>query len=144
MRRRKIDLEMMKDDITLYLLKNDNNPHEAWNNFIKDNLMNHSAMPYYIKGIKDFIKVSKDIESKSIIEEKERTDKQQYKILKDGVINSIQSVDKDYAKILWNDYRKVVNENEKITLFEIVSMILEKEYYIDSKHINFCLKYNLV
>ncbi|MFB5759077.1 hypothetical protein [Paenibacillus medicaginis] len=60
-RRTKKEMELMKGDATYYLLQTILDPHKAWDMFIKYHLENSEQIPYYIKGIKDFITVSEQL-----------------------------------------------------------------------------------
>ncbi|HBY20011.1 MAG TPA: hypothetical protein DEG71_03215 [Clostridiales bacterium] len=59
-RRDKYDMEQMRDTVNSYLLINNNNPHAAYNGYIKDHLLSGKLLPHYVNGLKDFIAVSKD------------------------------------------------------------------------------------
>ena len=57
-RRTKEELHSMQLVVSYYLNRNGNDPHESYNQLIKDYLMSGRAIPNYIKGIKDFISLS--------------------------------------------------------------------------------------
>ena len=56
MRRTKKELEQMESDVRYYLSYNNYNAHKAYDNYIKDYLLSGKNLPYYINGIKDFLK----------------------------------------------------------------------------------------
>ena len=60
-RRNKREMELMKNDVTFYLLENKLDPHKAHEAMIKEYLESGQPIPYYIKGIKDFIKISQQL-----------------------------------------------------------------------------------
>ena len=57
-RRDKHDMEQMRDTVNSYLLLNNNNPHAAYNEYIKNHLLSGKLLPHYVNGLKDFIAVS--------------------------------------------------------------------------------------
>jgi len=61
-RRTKSDMQKAANTSRLFLLS-DNNPHTAYEQYIKDHLLSGNPFPYYIAGIKDFITASKLLKS---------------------------------------------------------------------------------
>jgi len=74
-RRDKHDMEQMRDTVNSYLLINNNNPHAAYNGYIKDHLLSGKVLPYYVNGIKDFIAVSKDNKNNTYLQTVKRIEK---------------------------------------------------------------------
>lgn len=71
-RRNKDNMEQMKDLVSYYLTFSNNDPHKAYDEYIKEHLLSGKQLPYFIKGLEDFIKVAKQKEvEKQIKEEKE-------------------------------------------------------------------------
>jgi len=59
-RRTKEQLNQASRLIKLYLSDTQNDPHNAWDEYIKFYLVSGQSLPTFINGIKDFIKVSKE------------------------------------------------------------------------------------
>ena len=64
--RSKTELIKAENMIKDFLNKNNNNPEEAWDAYVKYHLKARISFPCYIRGIKDFIKVSRKIERSAI------------------------------------------------------------------------------
>ncbi|MDQ0255551.1 hypothetical protein J2S74_002933 [Evansella vedderi] len=62
-RRTKNDIEKMREICTEYLNKNNNEPHAAYEDMIKEHLISVKSIPSCIRGVKDFIKVSKELKA---------------------------------------------------------------------------------
>lgn len=60
--RSKKKLENAEQIIGEFLERNNNNPQEAWDSYIAHYLRNRIPFPNNIKGIKDFVRLSKKIE----------------------------------------------------------------------------------
>lgn len=144
MKRRKTEMKWIKEDVTPFLLRNDNNPHKSWDEYIKNNLMGEKLTPYYIKGLKDFINVSKEIEIENLLENKKRFEKEEYINLKNQIIKAIKNIKSKDAHKIWNEYKTICSQREKLILSDLCSMIMCNKYYLNDEHINLCLKYKLV
>lgn len=67
--RSKTKLEEAEIIIKSFLEKNNNDPEEAWDDYIKFYLRGRAGFPSNIKGIKDFKRVAKRIKEHEQIEE---------------------------------------------------------------------------
>lgn len=127
-RRTKLEMVQMENRVTHWLLNNDNNPHKAWDSFIKYHLESKSIIPHYIKGIEDFNKVSKMLND----EIKQNKAEQQ---LKQTKINSVEQVkeklftmSKEDFKPIYHAYKDIVSESHKLNLVNIYMMIAHNDY----------------
>lgn len=71
-RRTKEGKTQMEFLVKSYLLRANNDPHEAYNEFIKCHLMSSRRLPDYIKGLKDFVDVAKAVEYQAFVERAHR------------------------------------------------------------------------
>lgn len=133
-RRTKLEMEKMRNLCTAYLLETKLDPHKAYELYIKEYLENGMELEYYIKGIKDFIKVSQELAAKLKYEkamkkaDKERHEKQQ--TIKDYIL----SLTKEEIRDIYKKYKNKVSHTEKLELVNLVNFI----YYGDmqEKYIN--------
>lgn len=119
MRRNKDEMEQMRGVVNSYLLANNNDPQKAYNDYIKYFLCNNISLPYYIKGLKDFIKLSEDKKHNEYIllneikKEKElNIVKEEYKI---GFKNFLNNMPINEIKSLWKNNKTNMTEHEKST-----------------------------
>ena len=93
MKRSKEQLEQAKEIIIGYLQESNNNPHEAYDNYIKYYLASGSTFPECIQGIKDFIKYSKpeteQVKTKKQYNRKQNTDTE-YKMTMDDIVTELK------------------------------------------------------
>ena len=85
-RRSKEDMDNMRNLVEYYLIINNNDPHKAYNCYIKEYLLNGNKLPYYINGLNDFNKVSKEIIGKNKIKEEKLKKEKSIEIAKDFLI----------------------------------------------------------
>jgi hypothetical protein len=140
MRRNKLQMKWMREEVTEYLLKTNNDPHAAWDLFVKKHLQAGIEIPEWIHGKKDFVKVSKELEQigfiNSEMEQKETQRKQ--------AINALKSMTEKEIKALWN-FRDQVTPNEKLTLVDLIHLAYAKDWkYIENKHLDLLIKYNMI
>ena len=131
-RRNNQDMEQMRDTVNSYLLLNNNNPHTAWNEYIKDHLLAGKIMPYYIKGLKDFITVSKDNKNNTYLQAVERIEtKRNIDQEKQEIIDNITE---DYYKdVILPVYKKLDEKKYQNTRMAIVGLW----YAINQKDIKY-------
>jgi hypothetical protein len=67
MKRNAKEIEQAQEIVSEYLQETNNNPHEAYNKYIKYYLESGKSLPTFIEGIKDFIRWSKPEQNKSKI-----------------------------------------------------------------------------
>ena len=134
-RRTKAELEAASRLIKLYLSDTDNNPHKAWDEYIKFYLVSGQQLPGYIKGIKDFIKVSKEYQKEYEYKQQLEQRKQENKNLEQDYIEKIKGLSKegDYQKTKEGDYQKTkegysrATGNSKLALCSLMHYLHNKE-----------------
>lgn len=138
-RRTKREMEYMNSFVRLYLLSTNNNPHKAHEAMIKEHLETAQMIPYYITGVKDFIKVSQELavelNRKDQMAKKDRERHQE----KESVKNYIMSLGKEEIKTIYKQYKNEVTQSEKLILHDLYMMIFSddlQEKYIDQAAIN--------
>lgn len=138
-RRTKQDMNLMESEVRYYLLQTNNNPHLAHEKMIKEHLENAQPIPYYIKGVKDFIKVSQQLAIElNRKEQMNKKDKERYE-QKETIINYILSLSLDEIKTIYKTYKDNVTHSDKLNLHEVYMMIHSNdlhEKYIDQSIIN--------
>lgn len=123
-RRTKQDMLQAAELCQSYLLETNNNPHKAYDQYIKDNLLRGQLFPHYISGIKDFIKASKqlEIDLKQIRLEREREEK------------SKNTMEENLERIKTLDRQKVMEEfktaegNRKLNLCTLATMLHYQDF----------------
>jgi hypothetical protein len=141
MRRNKLQMKWMREEVTEYLLKTNNDPHVAWDLFVKRHLQAGIEIPEWIHGKKDFVKVSKELEQlgfvKSEMEQKEEKRKQ--------VMNILKQMSAKEARKLWSKFRNQLTKNEELTLVDLIMLIEFNEWHcIEDKHLDIIIKYNML
>lgn len=138
-RRTKRELEQMENEITSYLLQNKLDPHKAHEAMIKEYLESHQPIPYYIKGVKDFIKVSQKLAVKlNRKEQMKKTDRERAE-QQDEIKEYIMSISKEEAKKIYRQYKDKVTHQEKIILIDVYICKNGNDFlksYIDQPMIN--------
>jgi hypothetical protein len=140
MRRNKLQMKWMREEVTEYLLKTNNDPHAAWDLFVKRHLQAGIEIPEWIHDKKDFVKVSKELEQigfiKSEIEQRETQRKQ--------AMDALKSMTEKEIKALWR-FRDQVTPNEKLMLVDLIHLAYAKDWkYIENKHLDLIIKYNIL
>ena len=100
-RRTKQQFEAASRLIKLYLADTQNNPHQAYNEYIKFYLVSGQKLPGYVKGLKDFVKVSKEFQKEYEYNQQVEQRKQDNKNLELDYIEKIKGLSKeqDYIKV---------------------------------------------
>jgi len=135
-RRTKMEMLWMKKEVRKWLIRHGNNPHKAWDAYVAHHLKNNLVMDYYIKGLKDFVNVSNELtgQMEKAKRKKEYRAKMQHR--KARMINELKKLSKDDAVRLWKTNKDKFNSTDKLTLADIVSMIIAQDYNIDQRHLN--------
>jgi len=123
-RRTKQDMQQAAELCQSYLLATNNNPHKAYDQYIKDNLLKGQLFPHYINGIKDFIKASKqmEVDLKEIRQEREQIEK------------SKNTMEENLERIKTLDRQKVMEEfkkaegNRKLNLCTLATMLHFRDF----------------
>ncbi|MED1125550.1 hypothetical protein [Bacillus atrophaeus] len=138
-RRTKKEMEYMKDDVRYYLLINNNNPHKAYDNMVKDHLKSGEIIPYYIKGIKDFNSVFAELAIElNRKDQMKKRDKERFEKT-ESVKNFILNLTLDEIKNIYKSYKDKVSKNDKLNIHGVYMMIFNadvQERYIDKSTIN--------
>lgn len=138
-RRTKREMELMNGDVRYYLLQTNNDYHKAHELMIKEYLESHQPIPYYIKGVKDFIKVSQELALElNRKEQMAKRDKEQYD-RKQEIINYIMSLSTNEMKAIYKEYKDIVRNSDKLVLHMVYMAIYNndlKEKDIDQHTIN--------
>ena len=126
-RRTKAELEAASRLIKLYLADTKNNPHNAYNEYIKFYLLSGQQLPGYIKGLKDFCKISKEYQKEYEYRQQLEQRKQDNKVLELDYIEKIKGLSKeqDYIKIK-NVYNKAQANTGKHALCELMLLLHRK------------------
>lgn len=133
-RRSKRDMELMKLDVRYYLLQTNNNYHKAYDLFVKDYLTRGKMLPYYIKGIKDFLNESQvSALELNRIDQMNKRDKA-IQLDKNKIIDNIMSLSIDDIKHIYRTYKDDVSSSDKLVLHDMYMMIYSNE--LDVKHIS--------
>ena len=133
-RRNKRDMELMKLDVRYYLLQTNNNYRQAYDMFVKDYLTRGEMLPYYIKGMKDFLN-----ESQVLALELNRMDQmnkrdREIQLDKNNMIDYIMNISIDEMKAIYKAYKDDVSKSDKLILHDMYMMIYSNE--LDEKHIS--------
>lgn len=123
-RRTKIEIEWMKQEVMEYLLKTNNDPHKAWDLYIKHHLENNILMPHYIKGIKDFLLVAEEIKEenqKQVYEEKKKLE------LKDYQEQLSKITIEKYKNELYPIFKTMSNK-EKQSMVHLWSCVITRDF----------------
>jgi len=122
-RRTKQDMAKAANTCRLYLLS-DNNPHHAYDQYIKDHLLSGRSFPYYIQGIKDFITASKLLESDimAIKAERERSKNQGNE--KQTELEKIKSLSIEQVLKAY----KQAEGNQKLELCSLSMMVYRQDF----------------
>lgn len=120
-RRTKNELEKMESLVRLYLDDTNNDPHIAWDEYVKYNMISNNKFPDYIKGIKDFIKVSEKYHAEFEYKKRLEVKKQENKKLEKNYEEIIKNLNKenDYPRIR-EAYYNPDNKNYKLPLCELM------------------------
>jgi len=139
-RRDKHDMELMRDTVNSYLLINGNNPHAAYNGYIKDHLLSGKVLPYYVNGIKDFIAVSKDNKNNTYLQTMEQIEtKRNINQEKQELLDSL--TEEDYKSKIMPIFKKLDVKEYQNTRMAIVGLwyaIVEKSIqYINNSELGY-------
>lgn len=142
-RRTKKEMSRMREEVKSWLLKNGNDPHKAWDAYVAHHLKNNLIMDYYVKGLKDFVRVSSELSEQMEKDKIKKEHKEKTKQEKERLTNELKKLPKKEAVALWKENKDKLNNSEKIMLSDIVIMILEEDYNIEQRHVNLLKKIGL-
>jgi hypothetical protein len=126
-RRTKREMELMKNDVRYYLLQTNLNAHAAHEMMIKECLTSGNPIPYYIKGVNDFIKVSQELALElNRKEQMRKADKARYEA-KETIINYILNLTVEEAKSIYKEYKDIVSHTDKLNLVTVCNCLFTGE-----------------
>lgn len=141
MRRNKLQMKWMREDVTEYLLKTNNDPHAAWDLFVKRHLQAGIEIPEWIHGKKDFVKVSKELEQLGFV----KSEMEQKEIQRKQVLNALKQMPAKEVYALWSKFKNQLTKNEELTLVDLINLVHANEWkYIENKHLDLLIKYNMI
>ncbi|KOS61457.1 hypothetical protein FJQ98_16570 [Lysinibacillus agricola] len=119
-RRTKEEMFRMKNDVTYYLLQTKLDPHSAHELMIKERLENGQMIPYYIKGVKDFISTSHDLALELNREELMRKkDKEKFK-QKQDIVDYVLKLSLQDIKQIYNERKNKLPKHEFLELHSLL------------------------
>ena len=133
-RRNKEEIQQMRELVNSYLLSNGNDPHKAYDDYIKYFLTNNIMLPYYVKGLEDFVNLSKDKKHNDLLlmqavkEEKELEEARNENKIK--FENLLINLTFEEVKKIWNNKKEVINSNEKQSLTYLYISKAQNEFDI--------------
>lgn len=122
-RRTKSDLQKVASICRLYLIQ-ENDPHKAWDQYIKDHMEQNKLIPTYITGIRDFIKASKILEHDIQVIKKDKEQQEIHKINKENDMDTIKKLD---INLVMQAYRNAEGDR-KLELCNIANMVNLKDF----------------
>jgi Cu/Ag efflux pump CusA len=138
-RRTKREMELMNHEAKCYLLQTNNDPHKAFELMVKECLEAHESIPYFMKDIKDFIKVSQELAVEwNRKEQMKKADKERFEN-KETIMNYILQLTKEDAYEIYKQYKDKVSHSDKLVLVDVYNMIAYEDMqkkYIDQQTIN--------
>lgn len=121
-RRTKREIENMTHECTMYLLNHRLDPHKAFEAMVKDYLMSGETIPYFIKDIKDFIKVSEQLKVKMGKKESVKSDKE-------NPLDTIKLITLDqYKEHIKPLFKSIESKELKISLIHLMDSIIAKDF----------------
>lgn len=116
-RRNKKETEEMRGLVNYYLMQNNNNPHNAYDEYIKDYLLNNMPLPYFINGLKDFIKLSQDEKHNQLLMVKIEKQLQEEKENQDNYFKDmLNNITFEQVKEIWVKLKDIISDSEKQSL----------------------------
>jgi hypothetical protein len=146
-RRTKKEMEQMESDVRYYLTYNNYDGHKAYDNYIKDYLLSGNSLPYYINGIKDFLKFEAIMKAEHKQREQQQTREQEEKKQKKNIIEQIQSISVENFITAYRQAKEAGIEKHKMALCDMATLQKAgdlKEKFITGYYIDVCKQYNLI
>lgn len=112
-RRTNIQLSQAETFCTSYLIANRNDPHAAYNDSIKEHLLSGKSLPYYVIGIKDFIKTADSLNSTLF---KPKNEDLSLSDEKKDIVEKLSGItEEEYIKI-WEESKQLNLSNDEKTI----------------------------
>ena len=147
MRRTKKEMQQMESDVRYYLVYNSNDPHKAYDNFIKDYLLSGHSLPYYINGIKDFIKIASIVKAEQEQRAEQKTRQQEEQEQKKNIIEQIKAIPVENFITAYKQAKETGTEKHKMALCDMATLQNAgdlQEKFITYYYIDVCRQYNLI
>lgn len=116
-RRNKRDMEYMNNTCRLYLLANGLNPHKAYDDMIKEHLMSGKQLPYYVKGLKDFVIVSEELKRELNLLQSQKDNQKDNQAQQENDIDKLKAITKD-------EYKQNILPMLKVTEEKVLKMAI--------------------
>lgn len=146
-RRTKSDIQRMESDVRYYLMYNSLDGHKAYDNYIKDHLLSGQPLPYYIKGIKDFLKYESIMKVEQEQREQQKIREREEKEQRKSTIEQIQAIPVENFITAYKQAKETGTENHKMALCDMAMLQKAgelKEKFITGYYIDVCKQYNLI
>ena len=147
MRRTKKEMEQMESDVRYYLSYNNLDAHKAYNNYIKDYLISGHSLPYYINGIKDFLKFETIMKTEQKQKEEQNRIKQEEQEQKKNIIEQIKSLPVNAFITAYRQAKESGTNEHKMALCDMATLQNAgdlQEKYITNYYIDVCRQYQLI
>jgi len=146
-RRTKKEMLLVQDECRHFLMFNGFNAHKAYDAYIKNYLMSGISLPYYIEGIKDFIKFAKIMKVEQEQKERNKQRELEQKEHDQNTIDKILNLNYDDVITAYKQAKEINNDRHKMVLCDISTLLYHKELkekFITGYYIDVCKEYNLV
>lgn len=146
-RRTKKEMEQMESDVRYYLSYNSLDAHQAYNSYIKDYLISGHSLPYYINGIKDFLKFETIMKTEQKQREEQNRIKQEEQKQKKNIIKQIQSLPVSAFITAYRQAKESGTNEHKMALCDMATLQNAgdlQEKYITYYYIDVCRQYKLI
>lgn len=147
MRRTKKEMEQMESDVRYYLTYNRLDAHKAYDNYIKDYLLSGQRMPYYINGLKDFLKFESIMKVEQEQREQQKNREQAEQDRRKNIIEQIQAIPVETFVTAYRQAKETGTEKHKMALCDIAMLQKAgdlKEKFITYDYIDICRQYQLI
>lgn len=143
-RRDRNEMYMMKKVVTVFLERNEMKPLKAFESMVKHYLERGEQIPYYIKSVKDFQNVAREINQKDAIDNMKQEERNAIMNINQKVKSFILESNLQTIKDIRKNFIHSMTEGEKIAITEIMIEKANgeiKENNIENQHINLFKKY---
>lgn len=137
----------MESDVRYYLTYNNYDGHKAYDNYIKDYLLSGNSLPYYINGIKDFLKFETIMKTEQKQKEDQKLKQQEEQKQKKNIIEQIQSIPVEDFITAYKQAKEIGTEKHKMALCDMATLKNVndlQEKFITNYYIDVCRQYQLI
>ena len=145
-RRTKKEMLLVEDECRHFLMFNSLDAHKAYNAYIKNYLESGISLPYYVEGIKDFIKFAKVMKEEQEQKERSKQREQEQKEQSQVTIDKILNLSYDEVITAYRQAKEGTNDKHKMVLCDIAMLLYHKELkekHLTGYYIDVCKEYNL-